>query len=57
MDNLSEHNQGNTNSTKIGAGAPSTSWSQWFDDLSITHDDDNASVAGPVADQSALHGR
>ena len=48
--------QGNTNSRKTGARATSSTWSQWFDDLTITHDDDNASVAGPVAGQSALHG-
>ena len=51
-----KHVQGNTNSTKAGARATSTSWSQWFDDLTVTHDEDNASVAGPVAGQSALHG-
>jgi hypothetical protein len=32
-------------------------WSEWFDNLAITHDeDDNTILAGPVADQSALHG-
>lgn len=32
-------------------------WSEWFDDLTITYDeDDNTILAGPVADQSALHG-
>ncbi len=32
-------------------------WSEWFDNLIITHDDDdNTILAGPVADQSALHG-
>ncbi|HSR29689.1 MAG TPA: hypothetical protein VLY63_03920 [Anaerolineae bacterium] len=32
-------------------------WSEWFDNLTISHDeDDNTILAGPVADQSALHG-
>ena len=32
-------------------------WSEWFDNLTITHDeDDNTILADPVADQSALHG-
>ena len=32
-------------------------WSEWFDGLLITYDeDDNTILAGPVADQSALHG-
>ncbi len=32
-------------------------WSEWFDNLAITYDEqDNTILAGPVADQSALHG-
>ena len=32
-------------------------WSEWFDDLTIAYDEhDNTILAGPVADQSALHG-
>lgn len=32
-------------------------WSEWFDNLTISHDeDDNTILAGPVADQSARRG-
>ena len=32
-------------------------WSEWFDDLTITHTDQNETVlTGPVVDQAALHG-
>lgn len=32
-------------------------WSEWFDDLTITHPDQNETILnGPVVDQSALHG-
>ena len=32
-------------------------WSDWFDDLTITHTDHNETVlTGPVVDQAALHG-
>jgi hypothetical protein len=32
-------------------------WSEWFDGLAITHEEDGTTVlAGPVADQAALHG-
>jgi len=32
-------------------------WSAWFDGLTINHQPDGETVlAGPVADQSALHG-
>ena len=32
-------------------------WSDWFGGLTITHTDQNETVlAGPVADQAALHG-
>lgn len=32
-------------------------WSDWFDDLTITHTDQNETVlTGPVVDQAALHG-
>ncbi len=33
------------------------SWSEWFDNLTITHDaDGGTSLAGPVRDQAALYG-
>lgn len=33
------------------------SWSAWFDGLTITHSPDGATIlAGPVRDQTALHG-
>lgn len=33
------------------------SWSAWFDGLTITHSADGTTVlAGPVRDQTALHG-
>ncbi len=33
------------------------SWSAWFDGLTITHDPDGTTIlAGPVRDQTALHG-
>ncbi len=32
-------------------------WSDWFDDLTITHTEQNETVlTGPVVDQAALHG-
>ena len=32
-------------------------WSTWFDDLDLSHTDDDLTVlSGPVADQAALHG-
>ena len=32
-------------------------WSDWFDDLTITHTDQNETVlTGPIPDQAALHG-
>ncbi|HZD57016.1 MAG TPA: hypothetical protein VE136_09855 [Anaerolineales bacterium] len=34
-----------------------SSWSRWFEGLTITNLDDGGSIlSGPVADQSALHG-
>jgi hypothetical protein len=33
------------------------SWSDWFEGLSMTHEEDGTTVlTGPVADQPALHG-
>ena len=33
------------------------SWSAWFDGLTITHSTDGTTIlAGPVRDQTALHG-
>ncbi len=38
-------------------GYLSPEWSHWFDDMTITHDDEgNTLLAGPVVDQAALHG-
>ncbi len=32
-------------------------WSEWFEGLSVTHEEDGTTVLiGPVADQPALHG-
>ena len=32
-------------------------WSDWFDDLTITHTEQNETVlTGPIVDQAALHG-
>ncbi len=32
-------------------------WSDWFDGLTVTHDEDgNTTVQGPVVDQAALYG-
>jgi hypothetical protein len=31
-------------------------WSGWFDGLQVTSDDRETTIAGPVADQAALHG-
>lgn len=31
-------------------------WSDWFDGLSITHQDDCTILRGPLADEAALHG-
>jgi len=32
-------------------------WSDWFDDLTVTHTDQNETVlTGPIPDQAALHG-
>jgi hypothetical protein len=34
-----------------------SSWSQWLNDLSITHAEDGVTLlVGPIADQPALHG-
>jgi hypothetical protein len=34
-----------------------SSWSQWLNDLSITHEQDGVTrLVGPIPDQSALHG-
>ena len=38
-------------------GVLDSRWSTWFDDLRITNDQpDQTTLAGPVADQAALHG-
>jgi hypothetical protein len=38
-------------------GVLDTGWSAWFDGLEVTSDDRGETViAGPVADQAALHG-
>jgi hypothetical protein len=31
-------------------------WSDWFDDLTITHADDETVLTGTVADEAALYG-
>ena len=32
-------------------------WSEWFDDLTLTHtDQDETILSGPVSDQAALYG-
>ena len=32
-------------------------WSDWFDDLTVTHTEQNETVlTGPIVDQAALHG-
>jgi hypothetical protein len=31
-------------------------WSDWFDDLTITHVDDETVLSGTVADEAALYG-
>jgi hypothetical protein len=34
-----------------------TSWSAWFDGLTITHDaDGTTTICGPIVDQAALYG-
>ena len=40
------------------AGVLDAGWSAWFDELEVTSDDQlgQTVVAGPVADQAALHG-
>lgn len=38
-------------------GHLSTQWTEWFEDLTITQEEDgNTVLTGPVVDQSALHG-
>ena len=38
-------------------GVLGSSWSAWFDGLQITSDDrGQTTIAGPIADQAALHG-
>lgn len=38
-------------------GHLNNSWSEWFEGLSMTHEEDGTTVlTGPVADQPALHG-
>jgi hypothetical protein len=31
-------------------------WTAWFEDLQVTSDGEDTVIAGPVADQAALHG-
>jgi hypothetical protein len=32
-------------------------WAEWFDGLTVTHDEDGSTVlCGPISDQAALHG-
>ena len=31
-------------------------WTTWFGDLQVTSDEEETVIAGPVADQAALHG-
>jgi len=31
-------------------------WTAWFEDLDVTSEGDETVIAGPVADQAALHG-
>jgi hypothetical protein len=31
-------------------------WAAWFEDLQVASDGDETVIAGPVADQAALHG-
>ena len=31
-------------------------WAAWFEDLQVTSDGQETLIAGPVADQAALHG-
>ena len=31
-------------------------WAAWFDDLHVASDGEETVIAGPVADQAALHG-
>jgi hypothetical protein len=38
-------------------GVLGSSWSAWFDGLQVTSDDrGQTTIAGPIADQAALHG-
>ena len=38
-------------------GVLDSRWSVWFDDLQVTSDDHGqTTIAGPIADQAALHG-
>jgi hypothetical protein len=38
-------------------GVLGSGWSTWFDGLQITSDDrSSTTIAGPIADQAALHG-
>ena len=38
-------------------GVLGSGWSAWFDGLQITSDDrGDTAIAGPIADQAALHG-
>jgi hypothetical protein len=31
-------------------------WAAWFEDLQVSSDGEETTIAGPVADQAALHG-
>lgn len=31
-------------------------WADWFDGLTLTHEDGTTTLRGPVVDQAALHG-
>ncbi|MBN1667662.1 MAG: hypothetical protein JW862_11255 [Anaerolineales bacterium] len=37
-------------------GHLTTQWSEWFDDLDITQENNDTLLSGVITDQSALHG-
>ena len=55
MTNGYEFDQSATYEIRV-QGALDSSWSDWFDDFSITVQGDETVLVGTVVDQAALHG-
>jgi hypothetical protein len=52
---ISNHSSRRTYRIRV-TGRLDAAWADWFDGLTLTHEDDETVLYGVVADQSALHG-